>query len=49
MLRMAHLPHPLSEGDYDAAIKRLLRRLPTFEKEWLAKNTVGLEDWKEAR
>jgi len=39
----------LSEGDYDAAIKRLLRRLPKFKDEWLAKNDVRMEDWKEAR
>jgi hypothetical protein len=39
----------LSEGEYDAAIKRLLRRLPTFKKEWLTKNMVKLEDWQEAR
>jgi hypothetical protein len=34
---------------YDAAKKRLLRRLPTFLPEWRAKNKVGDADWKEAR
>lgn len=39
----------LSEANYDAAIKRLLRKLPAFAKEWRAKNKVSLEDWREAR
>lgn len=39
----------LSESDYDAAIKRLLRKLPAFANEWRTKNKVSLDDWKEAR
>lgn len=39
----------LSEATYDAAIKRLLRRLPVFLQEWRAKNDVNLDEWKEAR
>ncbi len=39
----------LSEPDYDAAVKRLLRKLPAFTKEWCKKNNVNPEDWKEAR
>jgi hypothetical protein len=34
---------------YDAAKKRLLRRLPAFLQEWRAKNKVGDAEWKEAR
>jgi hypothetical protein len=34
---------------YDAATKRLLRRLPAFLHEWRAKNKVGDVEWKEAR
>ena len=37
-------------GDvYDAAKKRLLRRLPAFQLEWCAKNKIGEADWKEAQ
>ncbi len=39
----------LSEADYDAAVKRLGRKLPVFAKEWRAKNNISLDDWKEAR
>jgi hypothetical protein len=38
-----------SDEIYDAAIKRLLRRLPVFLQEWRTKNKVGDADWKEAR
>lgn len=37
-------------GDaYDAAKKRLLRRLPAFLQEWRRTNKVGDADWKEAQ
>ncbi len=39
----------VSETDYDAAVKRLLRKLPVFAKEWRAKNNVGAEDFREAK
>ncbi len=39
----------LTEETYDAAIKRVLRRLPAFFHEWRAKNKIGDADWKEAR
>jgi DNA-directed RNA polymerase specialized sigma24 family protein len=39
----------LPEDIYDAAVKRLLRRLPAFLHEWRGKNHVGDADWKEAR
>jgi hypothetical protein len=39
----------LSEADYDAGIKRLLRKLPVFAKEWRAENNIGSDTWKEAQ
>jgi len=39
----------LTEETYDAAIKRVLRRLPAFFHEWRGKNKIGDVDWKEAR
>ena len=39
----------ISGETYDAAKKRLLRRLPAFLHEWRAKNKVGDADWKETR
>jgi hypothetical protein len=39
----------LCESDYDAAVKRLIRRLPAFRDEWLTKNHIDLADWKEAQ
>jgi hypothetical protein len=39
----------ISAGDYDAAIKRLLRRLPAFRDEWLKKNNISPIDSREAR
>ncbi len=36
----------LSESDYDAGVKRLLRKLQIFGKEWRAANNISLEDWK---
>jgi hypothetical protein len=39
----------ISEADYDAAVKRLLRKLPIFGKEWRKENNIGPEDWKEAQ
>ena len=39
----------LSESDYDAAMKRLMRKIPDFVKEWRAKNNISKETWKEAR
>ena len=39
----------LSEADYDAGVKRLLRKLPIFAKEWRVKNNIGSDDWKEAQ
>jgi len=39
----------LSGEKFDAATKRLLRRLPTFLQEWRTNNKVGDADWKEAR
>jgi len=37
----------LSEADYDAGVKRLLRKLSVFGKEWRAKNKISPENWKE--
>jgi len=34
---------------YDAAKKRILRRLPAFQQEWCAKNRIGDADWREVR
>ena len=39
----------LSEAEYDAGLKRLLRKLPVFAKEWRDTNKIGPEDCKEAR
>jgi hypothetical protein len=39
----------LTEPDYDAGVKRLLRKLPVFAKEWRATNKIGAEDFKETR
>jgi hypothetical protein len=39
----------MAEDIYDAAVKRLLRRLPAFLHEWRGKNKVGDADWKEAQ
>jgi len=39
----------MSGDTYDAATKRLLRRLPAFLNEWRKKNHVGDADWKEAQ
>jgi len=39
----------ISEGEYDAAIKRILRRLPAFRDEWIRENDVTPTDWEEAR
>lgn len=39
----------ISGDDYDAAKKRLLRRLPAFAEEWRATNKVSDIDWKEAQ
>lgn len=39
----------LSEDVYDAAVKRIIRRLPGFVHEWRGKNQVNDADWREAR
>lgn len=39
----------MPEDIYDAAVKRLLRRVPAFLHEWRGKNRVGDADWKEAQ
>ena len=39
----------LSERDYDAAVKRLLRRLPLFRDEWVVKNNISLDEWRAAQ
>ena len=39
----------LSEADYDAGVKRLLRKLPVFAKEWRKTNNIGAEDFQEAK
>ncbi len=39
----------ISEDIYDAAMKRILRRVTGFMHEWRAKNKIQDIDWKEAR
>jgi len=39
----------ISERDYDAAIKRLLRAIPSFLKAWCVTNKINPPDWSEAR
>lgn len=39
----------MTEKDYDAATKRILRRLPKFQEEWFEKNSITDEDWKGAK
>lgn len=39
----------VSEGDYDAAMKRIRRAAPVFLNEWCRKNNVKTDDRKEVR
>ena len=39
----------LSESDYDAAMKRLMRKIPFFGKEWRTTNKISEETWEEAQ
>lgn len=39
----------LSEAEYDAAVKRLLRKLPEFQREWRSQNGINPADWREAQ
>lgn len=39
----------LSESDYDAAMKRLMRKIPVFGKEWRTTNKISEETWEEAQ
>jgi hypothetical protein len=39
----------MPEDEFDAAAKRLLRRLPAFLHEWRGKNKIVDADWKEAQ
>lgn len=39
----------VSEADYDAGAKRLLRKLPVFGKEWQKTNNISAADFKEAK
>jgi hypothetical protein len=39
----------LSEADYDAGVKRLLRKLPVFAKEWCVNKGITTDEFREAR
>jgi hypothetical protein len=36
----------LDGGQYDAALKRLKRKLPEFKEAWLAQKGMSEEDWR---
>jgi len=39
----------MAGNDYDAAVKRIRRRLPEFQKEWFKATGITAEEWEEAK